>query len=54
MTPFDAWRFLAEAQMVMFRRSMALWSAEPQDAGSALMRMAVEKQIAFSRGAAAA
>lgn len=53
MTPFDAWRFLAEAQMVMLRRSLALW-AEPHNAAPALARMAVEKHVAFTQGAAAA
>lgn len=54
MKAFDAWRFLTEAQLVMFRRSLALWSAEPHNAGTALMRMVTEKQVAFSQGAAAA
>jgi hypothetical protein len=54
LNPFDAWRFLSEAQAVMFRRSMALLAAEPHKAGTALMMMAVEKQLAFSEGAAAA
>ncbi len=53
MNPFDAWRFLAEAQMVMLRRSVALW-AEPHNAAEALARMAMEKQVAFAQGAAAA
>jgi len=53
LNPFDAWRFLAEAQMVMLRRSLALW-AEPQNAAPALTRMAFEKHLAFSRGVAAA
>ncbi|MBR0650427.1 hypothetical protein GXW78_12195 [Roseomonas terrae] len=39
---------------MMFRRSLALLSAEPAMAGTALMQMAVEKQLAFSQGAAAA
>ncbi len=54
MNPFDAWRFLTEAQSVMLRRSMALLAAEPHQAGPALMMMVVEKQLAFSEGAAAA
>ncbi len=53
MTPFDAWRFLAEAQSVMLRRSLALW-AEPESAGPALARMVAEKQRAFVDGAIAA
>ncbi len=40
--------------MVMLRRSLALLEAEPHSAGTALMRMAMEKHIAFSQGAAAA
>ena len=53
MNPFAAWRFLTEAQNVMLRRSLALM-AEPHNAGPALARMVVEKQIAFSEGATAA
>ncbi len=53
MNPFDAWRFLAEAQTVMIRRSLALW-ADPQAAGPALARMAAEKQRAFLDGTIAA
>ena len=53
MSPFDAWRFLTEAQAVMLRRSLALL-AEPHMAGPALARMALEKHAAFSAGAAAA
>jgi hypothetical protein len=53
LTAFDAWRFLAEAQSVMLRRSLALW-AEPHAAGPALARMAAEKQRAFLDGAIAA
>jgi hypothetical protein len=53
LTPFDAWRFLAEAQSVMLRRSLALL-AEPHAAGPALARMAAEKQRAFLDGAIAA
>jgi hypothetical protein len=53
LNPFAAWRFLTEAQTVMLRRSLALL-AEPHQAGPALARMAVEKHIAFSEGAAAA
>jgi hypothetical protein len=53
LSPFDAWRFLTEAQTVMLRRSLALW-AEPHNAGPALARMAVEKHLAFSEGVAAA
>jgi hypothetical protein len=53
LTPFDAWRFLAEAQSVMLRRSLALW-AEPESAGPALARMVAEKQRAFVDGAIAA
>jgi len=53
LNPFDAWRFLTEAHVVMVRRSFALL-AEPHMAGPALARMAVEKHIAFSEGAAAA
>ena len=53
MTPFDAWRFLAEAQSVMLRRSLALL-AEPESAGPALVRMVAEKQRAFVDGAIAA
>ena len=53
MNPFDAWRFLTEAQAVMLRRSLALL-AEPHMAGPALTRMAMEKHAAFSAGAAAA
>jgi len=39
--------------MVMLRRSLALW-AEPHNAAPALARMAVEKHVAFTQGAAAA
>jgi len=53
LTPFDAWRFLAEAQSVMLRRSLALL-AEPESAGPALARMVAEKQRAFVDGAIAA
>ena len=53
MTAFRAWRFVAEAQAVMLRRSLALW-AEPQNAGPALARMVAEKQRAFAEGALAA
>ncbi|HWT10485.1 MAG TPA: hypothetical protein VN329_15070 [Roseomonas sp.] len=53
MIPFDAWRFLTEAQSVILRRSLALL-AEPHMAGPALARMAMEKHVAFSAGAAAA
>jgi len=54
LNPFDAWRFLTEAQAVMVRRSFALLAAEPHQAGTALMMMAVEKQVAFTEGVAAA
>ncbi len=40
--------------MVMLRRSLALLEAEPHNAGTALMRMAMEKHRAFSQGAVAA
>jgi hypothetical protein len=53
MTPFDAWRFLAEAQSVMFRRSLALL-ADPDSAAPALARMVAEKQRAFADGVIAA
>ncbi|WP_198369690.1 hypothetical protein [Roseomonas rosulenta] len=53
MTLFDTWRFLAEAQTVMLRRSLALW-AEPHAAGPALARMVTEKQRACLDGAIAA
>lgn len=53
MILLDAWRFLAEAQSVMLRRSVALWS-EPESAGPALARMVAEKQRAFLDGAIAA
>lgn len=53
MTVPGAWRFLAEAQAVMLRRSLALW-AEPHKAAMALARMAAEKQGAFAEGAVAA
>lgn len=39
--------------MVVLRRSLALW-AEPHNAMPALTRMVIEKQVAFTRGAAAA
>ncbi|MBR0679662.1 antifreeze protein [Roseomonas eburnea] len=53
MTVYGTWRFFAEAQTVMLRRSFALW-AEPHNAGPALARMVVEKQHAFAQGALAA
>ena len=44
MTVPGAWRFLAEAQAVMLRRSLALW-AEPHKAAMALARMATSSML---------